>query len=270
MRPGLMPEELSAHPRARLGDIANLGQVRCPAIWGQVVPETLACCAAADLAVNESVPALGVLEDLLEQVASGGDRLGDAEQVRVSAKVGRPGVAADLLFEEVLDVVLPAQGELVEPLHLGVGQDVLCGIAAAVVLAVHHVRCARAGRHDHQDVALAGLARGANGLGAHVQWLVDQGVGDLVQSLWKPLKVDRGELRRLGLVVVVDPDDQHAAVDRELGHVASVLLVGALAKVQLALEVDRVPLKQQPVVEHLLKEVFGTGQPSEHDVYLHG
>jgi hypothetical protein len=104
------------------------------------------------------MPALGVLEDLLEQIAPGGDRLGDAEQVRVPAKLGGPGVEADLPLKELLDVVLAAQGELVKPLHLGVRQHVLGGVAAAVVLAVHHVRCARAGRHDYQDVARAGLA----------------------------------------------------------------------------------------------------------------
>jgi hypothetical protein len=190
--------------------------------------------------------------------------------VRVPAKLGGPGVKADLPLEEVLDVVLAAQGELVRPLHLGVGQHVLGGVAAAVILAVHHVRCARAGRHDHQNIALAGLAWSVNGLGAHMQRLIDQAVGDLVEPLREPPEVDWGELRRLGLVVVVDPDDQHAAVHRELGHVAGVLLVGPLAVVQLTFEVDGVPFEQQPLVEHLPQAILGVRQPVEHGVHLHG
>ncbi len=108
--------------------------------------------------MDEAVPACGIPKDLLEQVGSSGDRLGDAEEVgMLAAPLERKGIAAHLGVEEVRGVALPAQGELVEALDLSVGQDVLGGVAAAVVAPVDLVRRGRAGRDGHQQVALAGV-----------------------------------------------------------------------------------------------------------------
>jgi hypothetical protein len=116
------------------GDLAGLRKIRRPAPRGEVVPQGLACGTAADLAVDEVMPALWILKDLLEQVALSGDRLGDAEQVCVSAELGGEGVEPDLLLKEILGVVLATESQQVEPLYLGVRQNMLSGVAAAVVL----------------------------------------------------------------------------------------------------------------------------------------
>jgi hypothetical protein len=95
---------------------------------------------------------------------------------------------------------------------------------------------ARAGRHDQEDITLARLAWRLDSLVANVQRFIDHGASNLVEPLREPLEVDWGQLGWLGLVLVVHPDDQHATIDCELGHVTGVLLVGALSVVQLALK----------------------------------
>jgi hypothetical protein len=51
--------------------------------------------------------------------------------------------------QQLLGVTLPTQREPVQALHLGVGPDVLGGVAAAVVAPIDLVRRGRAGRHGH-------------------------------------------------------------------------------------------------------------------------
>jgi hypothetical protein len=179
--------------------------------------------------------------------------------VRVLPEFWRAGVAADLGVQQLLGVPLPAQGALVEGLDLGIGQDMLGGVAPAVVAPVHLMRRVGAGRDDHQQVALGGLTCSGDLLDPHVHGWVGDGPGDLVDALALPGQLDGGEL-----AVVVDADDQHATVRAELGQVAGVFLVSALARVQLLLEVDGVPLAEQPLVQHVPQPVLGVGQPVEH------
>jgi hypothetical protein len=83
-----------------------------------------------------------------------------------------------------------------------------------------------------------------------MQRLVDPVGGDLLDALREPREVHGGQGRRGRLVALVDPDDEHAPVDRELGEVLRQFLVGRLAGRQLALEFEGMPLVKKALREH--------------------
>ncbi len=174
------------------------------------------------------MPALrpGSVDGALEQVGAGAHRLGDHEQVGVGGEPsGDRRVAPDLGVEQVGGVALTLEGELVVALHLGVGQGVAGPLDPPPVAVVDHVDLARGRRHDDHQVALAGLAGRRNRLDADVQWRVDPVGGDLLDALREAREVDRGQGWRGRLVALVDPDDERAPVDGELGEVPRQLLV---------------------------------------------
>jgi hypothetical protein len=164
------------------------------------------------------------------------------------------------LIQERVDIALDAQAKLIAALDLGGRQPVAGGIGSSVVDAVDLPRLIRR-RRDHDEQVAPGGAGNVDRLGAYVHRRVRDAPGDLVHPLLQAVEVDRGELRRDGFVAVVHADDQHAPVNGELGEVLGQLLVRAPAGRQRALEVEGVPLLEDPLVQGILEVGFVVGKP---------
>jgi hypothetical protein len=116
-------------------------------------------------------------------------------------------------------------------------------VSPSVVAAVDLVRCRRADRHVDQDDAARVVGRVVQHGGPHVQRRVDPHRRHLADPLWNARDRNRGEaLGQASGGVLLDAEDDGAAVDRQGGHVPGGFLAARRRlRVRVAFEVEVQP-----------------------------
>jgi hypothetical protein len=173
----------------------------------------------------------------------------------------RDRVPADLRLQERLRAVGAESALRVQAADGRVVQPDVCRVAAAQVPVVDHVGRLGRGGHHNDEAAPRRVAGRPELDDLHSERPVDTRAGDLVDPLPPAGELDRGDGRRVPLG---DPDDQDAAVDGEGGEVGRQRPVPAVARLQLALEIQAVGLDEDAGRRGLGELAVRLGPPPRH------